>query len=220
MRTAQLRLSAGRLIERNPTGAPGLAGDICGPSVRRARHQSASPAPDLLRREEAALRGWRRGQPTLGSAVASELNDRLIPMRPVSGEAGGRCSGLPAPQHLRHRATAGDLVDEPVQDPDPLHERVVDLLDADAADHAVHLVGERVHPRGGEEVLEGDLRGEVVLELRSVEAGEPGDHLIDLGLSAALALDLLHVEGVHRGERRREDPMHGRSVGRRCRWVH
>ena len=53
-------------------------------------------------------------------------------------------------------------------------------------------------------------------QLLIVEAGEPPDHLVQLGLRAALALHLVHVERVDRREARGEDPVHVAMVTTRC----
>ncbi len=45
-----------------------------------------------------------------------------------------------------------------------------------------------------------------------VEAGEPADDLVQLGGGAPLALDLRHVERVHRRDRGSEDAMHASTV--------
>src|SRR3954471_22316547 len=64
-----------------------------------------------------------------------------------------RLSGL-RPQDLVHRLAPSELVDELVEVADLLHQRVLDVLDADPADHTVDRGCLRVEVRVGEEVLE------------------------------------------------------------------
>src|SRR5690606_40003654 len=70
-----------------------------------------------------------------------------------------------------HRLAAGEFVDELVEIADFAHERVFDLFDADAADHALNQRARRVEGRGvGEEGLEIRSRFQDGLKLRGAGA--------------------------------------------------
>src|SRR5688572_17285205 len=62
------------------------------------------------------------------------------------------------PQDLRHRLALGELVDELVQVADVAHQRVGNVFDADAADHAPYLGPGRVEPGLAVEGLEVGFR--------------------------------------------------------------
>ena len=80
------------------------------------------------------------------------------------------------------------------------------------ADGAGDQRGVLVQAGSREEVLEGRPRRQVLGQRVLVEAGQPGDHLVELGLAAALLLDLGHVERVDRRDAGGEDPVHGSRV--------
>ena len=122
------------------------------------------------------------------------------------------------PQDLLHRLTLGEFVDEFVHVADLLHQGVLDVLDADAADDAFDQGSLGIHGGGvGEEGLEVDLVLDLLLEAGGVIAGQPTDDLVDLGLGALLALGLLDVERV---DLREGDGEHALVVhGGSCRMV-
>jgi len=104
-------------------------------------------------------------------------------------------------QDLLHRLAFCQLVDELVQPADLLHQRVVDLFHANAADHAldqrrVGVQGRRLMEEGLEVALPLDL----LLQALLVVARQPADDLVDLFLRAVLALRLLDVQRVDLGE--------------------
>ena len=57
----------------------------------------------------------------------------------------GSTRSSPRPKDLLHRLALGELVDQLVEDADLAHRRVLDRLDADAADHAFHRGARHPH---------------------------------------------------------------------------
>ena len=105
-----------------------------------------------------------------------------------------------------HPLSPGQLVDQLVHPADPLHHRVLDVLDPHSADHARDECRVRVHPRGVvEEGLQVDLVGDRPAEAGVVVPREPRDDLVDLVPGAVLPLGLGDVEGVDAGEAGVED---------------
>jgi hypothetical protein len=102
-----------------------------------------------------------------------------------------------------------EFVDELAEPADLVHQRILDLLHAHAAHDARDQRRVRVERRVGEEALQARLARDVIGELRCIEAGEPEDHLFELGLRASLPLDLLQVERVDGREARGEDAVRG-----------
>ena len=76
-------------------------------------------------------------------------------------------------QDLLHRLALGQLVDELVEVADLLHQRIVDVLDADAAHDPGDRRGVRVELGLGEERPRTSSAVEVLLQRRVVVPGEP-----------------------------------------------
>src|SRR5699024_94498 len=116
------------------------------------------------------------------------------------GEAPARAGS--APEDLLHLLALGQFVDELVHPADLLHQRILDILDSDAADHARDQVDVLVQGRGGrEKSLQVDAGIDGGAEPRNVMTREPREHLVEFFDGAALALDLRDVQRVDVGER-------------------
>src|SRR5690606_33149361 len=117
-----------------------------------------------------------------------------------------------AAQDARQLLPARELIHQLVEPADLLHQRVLDLLDAYAADHALDEAHVGVHTRRlGEEGLEVGTVGDDLLELLLGVAGEPGDDGVELLLRASLLLHLGDVQRVDAAEGHLEDlllPVH------------
>lgn len=130
-------------------------------------------------------------------------------LRTAENWIGLRYVGSP-PQHLPHRPALGELIHEFVEDADLAHGGVVDLFDPDAADDARDARAGGVHGGGlFKELPEGDALFQGGLQRFLRVAGEPAEHLVELGLCAALLFDLGLIGGVHLGDLHREDAVIG-----------
>lgn len=119
---------------------------------------------------------------------------------------------LPSPQNLLHRLPLRQLIDQLVQPPNLLHQRVGDFFDADAADDALDLRGVGMEGGGfGEEGLEVGLPFDLPLQAGGAVAGQPADDLVDFRPRAVFAFRLLDVERIDLGERHCEDAMRHRG---------
>lgn len=104
-------------------------------------------------------------------------------------------------QNLLHRLPLRQLIDQLVQVAGFSHDRVFDLLDADAADQALDLRAGGVE--AGRLGVEGFEIGPVVqrgFELVGAVAGQPEDDPVDLRLRAALLFRLCNVMRINAGE--------------------
>src|SRR4051794_11949129 len=117
-----------------------------------------------------------------------------------------------AAQDLLERPSLRELIHQLVEVPDPLHERVLDRLDAHPADGPGDERCVRVQARAGKEVSERRSGGEVPLQLGLVVPGEPADDGVELVLRATLLLDLREVQGVDPGDGHAGDPLHCRRA--------
>ena len=112
----------------------------------------------------------------------------------------------PLPQNLPHSPPLGQLIHQLVEIADLAHPRFLDDLDPHAADRAGDRRGGRVERRGlAKDLFEGRARAQLGLQRRRVIAGEPADHLVELGASAALFLQLGEGERIGAGEASLED---------------
>src|SRR5690606_15363900 len=109
--------------------------------------------------------------------------------------------GASAPLDPVERLARGEFVDDLVELAQLAFERVLDLLDAIAADHAGDQVAVRVELRSlREEGLEVGLARNLIGEARGVVSRQPFDHLVELGPGSSLSLHLLNVHRVDLGE--------------------
>src|SRR5690606_4320716 len=113
-----------------------------------------------------------------------------------------------ATEYLLHRLALRELVDQLVEIADLLHQRVLDLLDADPADDTLDQAAVRVDPGSGEELLERRAGGKAPRQLSLVVPGQPADHLVQLSLRPSLPLHLRQVVRIDRRDARGEDPVH------------
>lgn len=105
-------------------------------------------------------------------------------------------AGSQRAEDLLHRLASGKLVNELVEVADLLHERVADLLYADAADHAGDELPRRIQRRSlGEEPLEVRALLQLRAELARAVPGQPAQDLVNLFLRPAFLLDLADVVG-------------------------
>src|SRR3989344_4766276 len=142
----------------------------------------------LARGDPMALdRTWRHGPLRVGSGPSPRRRKR--PSR-GSGHS-------PRPQHLLHRLALRQLVDQFIEVPHLAHERVLDLLDPIAADHAGDQEAVRVHRRRlGEKGLEVCPVGQQLLQLILRIAGQPADDLVHLRPRPPPLLRLGDVVGI------------------------
>src|SRR3954469_11086949 len=100
----------------------------------------------------------------------------MVPGRSTVAAPGSRRA-----EDLLHRLASGKLVDELVEVADLLHERVLDLLYADAADHAGDELTRRIQRWSlGEERLEVRALLQLRAELARAVAGRPVQDLVNL----------------------------------------
>ena len=119
-------------------------------------------------------------------------------------------------QNLLHFAAFGQFVHEFIEVPGLLGELVRDFLDPVTADGASDEVGMGVKRGPGEELLEGRVIVEVMLERGLVVPCEPGDDFVELRHGAPLGFHLLHVVRINGAENHFRDlGVVVRSVGHR-----
>ena len=109
-----------------------------------------------------------------------------------TGTPASRRAGSRRAEDLLHRLASGKLVNELVEVADLLHERVPDLLYADAADHAGDELPRRIQRRSlGEEPLEVRALLQLRAELARAIAGQPAQDLVNLLLRPTFFSTLL-----------------------------
>lgn len=108
-------------------------------------------------------------------------------------------------QDLLHTSAARQLVDQLIEIPHLPRQRIFDLLDAVAADHARNKRGVGIERSALEEGLERRFFFDQFLEFLAVEAGQPLDDAVQFFLGAAFFLDFGEVVGIDRGEGHRGD---------------
>jgi hypothetical protein len=114
------------------------------------------------------------------------------------------------PEDLDQGLALGQFIDELVQLPNSLHQRVLNFFDSYAANYALDEAGVWMDGRScGKEGLEVCLQLDLAPQTSFVVASEPADDLVDLLLGSALSLCLLHVHRVHSCEGSREDSVLG-----------
>src|SRR5690606_33477513 len=115
-------------------------------------------------------------------------------------------------QNLLHRLALRELVDQLVEIPDLLLQRIRNLLDANAANDALDqrargIQGRRLREKGLEVAFPIDL----LLQAGFRVAGQPADDPVHFLVRPILALGLLDVQRIHLRELDRADgtPRHG-----------
>src|SRR5215213_8823985 len=107
-------------------------------------------------------------------------------------------------QDLLHGPTLRKFIHELVQVPDVAHERVLDLLDSNAADDAGDHAGIGMQRwRFAEEGLEVFLSFNLLRELPRAVARQPADDVVHLLPPAPFHFGLLDVVWIYAGEGRR-----------------
>ena len=124
----------------------------------------------------------------------------------------------PRPQDLLHRLALRQLVHQFVEGADLAHGRLLDRLDAHAADPALDQGARRVGPRRlGEERLDVGLLLQLRLKTLLRVAGQPADDRVDLGFRAVLFLRFGDIMRIDAGETHRIDAVlffHGANLRR------
>lgn len=142
----------------------------------------------------------------------------VLPMRGLMIKWRARCFLVSRAEDFFHGFSLGQFVDQFVEEPDFLHERVGDFLDAVAADEAGDFGCIRVELRClGEERFEVDGALEDGLEFRAAVSRQPADDDVHFLLGASLFFRLVDVVGVDGGEGHSVDAVVVHGVG--SRWI-
>src|SRR5688572_28462626 len=180
------------------------------------RIQSRAPPSSARPRGPLAARGTATADRERGFAFEEIGCRRTARTCRAVRHAGGDFPRL-LPKDLLHGPALGQLIHELVQVTDVAHQRVLDLLDAHAADGARDLAGVWIEAgRLVEEGLEVALPFDLFRQRLPAVARQPADDLVHLLLLPPLLLRLLHVEGIDAGKGHGEDPvvLHGYCTSR------